>query len=186
MPLPHADPAPCPGQICSQSSCLLERLQALHNVLAPASIVPLIFAARSSRSGRPTSPTNTKSPVTAAIGLSAAAPSVIRKVRCSGVCPGVCSTSMRTLPIVMRSPCFSLRCVVELILPVAVALVGQTKTGARPVRQLAGPRHKVRVDVGFGDLGDPQRFLRRLSMYCSTSRLASMTMASPVFWQPIR
>ena len=47
------------------------------------------------------------------------------------------------------------------ILPILVAFVRQTKTGARPLRQLAGSRNKIRVNVGFRNVGDPQPFLRR-------------------------
>ena len=54
---------------------------------------------------------------------------------------------------------FQLARMLELILPVLIALIRKTKTGARPVRQLARPRNIVRVNVGFGDVRDPQPLL---------------------------
>jgi hypothetical protein len=83
---------------------LLEFLELRNKVRAAASMVPLTPAAFSSRSGRPTSPTKMKSPVIAPIGLSAPAVSVTRKVRCSGVCPGVWSTSIFMFPTMKVYP----------------------------------------------------------------------------------
>ena len=92
------------------------------------------------------------------------------------------------LPIVMRSPCLQL------------AVVQETGTSSRaspssdrlqrragPLRQLARSRHVVGVDVRFGDVRDAQAFgSAAIEMYCSMSRLASMTIASPAAWHPIR
>ena len=64
------------------------------SVRAIVSIDPSTLAARSSKSGRPTSPTKMKSPVTMPIGRSFTVRSVTRKHKCSGVWPGVSRTAM--------------------------------------------------------------------------------------------
>jgi hypothetical protein len=51
---------------------------------------------------------------------------------------------------------FQLAVVIELLFPVRIAFVRQSKPGARPLRQVAGSGNEVGVDVGFGDVGDPQ------------------------------
>ena len=48
----------------------------------------------------------------------------------------------------------------EGVLPVGIAFVGEIQRAAGLVRELARARHVVGVDVGFGDVRDPQAFVR--------------------------
>jgi hypothetical protein len=98
IPLPQAEPAPWPGQTCRWSGRVRNFARLFQSARAAPSAEPATFAAFSSRSGRPTSPTKTKSPVAIPIGALAPAVSVTTNARCSGVCPGVWSTSIRMLP----------------------------------------------------------------------------------------
>ncbi len=82
---PQALPAPCPGQSCKYSGIVLNFSIDLYKVFADSSIAPISPAAVSSKSGLPTSPTKTKSPESNPIGSSVVAPSVTRKLMCSGV-----------------------------------------------------------------------------------------------------
>src|SRR5699024_1671937 len=79
----------------------------LKSVWAEDSIEPFCPAADSSKSGRPTSPTKTKSPERIPIGLSVAALSVTRNEICSGVWPGVNKILKLIFPILNVSPSFT-------------------------------------------------------------------------------
>ncbi|MNY46623.1 hypothetical protein D3C86_1818170 [compost metagenome] len=65
--------------------------------------MPISPAAFSNKSGRPMSPTNTKSPVNNMTGASVAGVSVNRKLILSGVWPGVCKTLNIRFPIFISS-----------------------------------------------------------------------------------
>ena len=102
-----------------------------------------------------------KSPVMAPIGSVAAAVSVTRKVRCSGVCPGVCSTWSASRPTqkVDRSlQQFGTVVRGVAVAPVAPAGIGQQQPGTGPPRELARAGDEIGVDVGFSHVRDPKPF----------------------------
>src|SRR5690625_7498760 len=72
--LPQEEPDPRPVHKISESGNSLNRCTEWNMSLAPITDVPTTPAASSNKSGRPTSPTNTKSPVKIPIGSVAPPP----------------------------------------------------------------------------------------------------------------
>ena len=120
-----------------------------------------------------------KSPVAAAIGASATAPSVMRKCQVlRRVARGVDDVDRHVADgdavAVANERAFG----GKRILPVRIALVRQQQRRAGPLRELAAARQKVGVNVGLGDVSDVEVCeLAAASTYVSASRLGSMTIA---------
>jgi hypothetical protein len=98
------------------------------------------------------------------MGLSAPAVSVIMKAMCSGVWPGVCSTSTLILPTIQRVAIIDqhhIGIVGVGVFPVGVTHVAQVDGGAGGGSQFAAAADKVGVNVRLGDVGDAQPFLAR-------------------------
>ena len=190
MPLPHADPAPWPGQICSQSGRSANRCRLRYSVRALASIVPAIVRGALEQIG-PADVADEHEVAgrrrdrlvrRGAVGHEKR--QMLRRVprRVHHVDADVADRDCDRRPSAASRPARG-----EGVLPGRVALVRDVHRRARARRQLAGAGHEVRVDVRLGDVRDPRPFgLAAARRYCSASRFGSMTMASRVAAQPIR
>ncbi|ODU00263.1 MAG: hypothetical protein ABS89_09270 [Thiobacillus sp. SCN 63-1177] len=101
MPAPQALPEVWPGYSSTSAGSVSKRWCRV------SWICPAISVSRPARSGRPALPTNRVSPVSTNHGVSARRLSVTTRQIESGVWPGVCSTSTKTLPTTMRWPSLS-------------------------------------------------------------------------------
>src|SRR5262249_35210068 len=91
-PVPQTEPETCAGKISRSSGKVSSRVWML------SWSWPAFSRARPGRSGRPTAPTNSVSPVSTNQGSVPRRRSVTTRQMLSGVCPGVCRTSRRVLP----------------------------------------------------------------------------------------
>ena len=190
MLLPHADPAPCAGQICSQSGRVANACRLWYSVRALASIVPLIVRGALQQVG----PADVADEDEVArrrrdrlVGRGAVGDEkrqVLRRV------PRRVHRVDRDVADRDREPVVSRRAPASRANPYFhAASPSSDRCSVAPVsrRQLPAARHEIGVNVRLGHVRDP-RALRPPPpcRYCSTSRFGSMTMASCVAAQPIR
>ena len=167
---PHREPAPCAGNT-RVSSGRQSSFPCRLSYMRPASSVT---GSREERmSTRPTSPTNSVSPVSTAHGSRSSARSYTRNERLSGVWPGVSTARSRTFPRRISSPSLRSRC-------------GYWASALRPIPTVAPVRAASsrcpETKSAWRWVSSTQRIVRprarASSRYISTSREGSITAAS--------